>query len=190
MKVDLKTEYPIMKINEDSEYKNIIHKSFRPAYLFSKALGVMPLSYKIRSSAKVTEARNRKMNSMEFEWSWKGAMYSGLWIALLITIRYFIFITRRSPPPRVERDSDHSNSTFENFSNWSNSHPPPFPGGREHLIGSMNELLDFTCTLLALIIGVVGARKIPEIFRQLQDLDENADEDGHMLLGKSNPLYF
>jgi hypothetical protein len=189
MKVDLKRKHPMMKRNQDAEHKNIIHKSFRPAYLFSKTLGVMPLSYTRKKSVTITEACNRNINSMEFEWSWKGAVYSGLWIALLITIRYFIIISRPRPPPRFEADNDHSNSTSENFSNRNTSHPPHFPEGRGHLIGSMNEHLDFVCTFLVLIFGVVAARKIPEIFRHLQDLDENADEDGYVLLGKSNPLY-
>jgi hypothetical protein len=52
-------------------------------------------------------------------------------------------------------------------------------------IGSMDDILEFICTVLVIIIGVFGARKIPDIFRELQNLDENVDEDDYVLLGKS-----
>jgi hypothetical protein len=183
MKRVLKKKHPIMKRNEDAEYINIIHKSFRAAYLFSKAMGVMPLSYTRKKSVKITVANNRNINSMELKWCWKSAMYSGLWIALLITIRYFIM--ERPRPPRSEAFNERSNLTSENFSHRNSSIPPHFPNGTDHLIVSMNDLLEFTCILLSLITGVVGARKIPEIFRRLQDMDEKADQDGYLLLGES-----
>jgi hypothetical protein len=189
MEVDFKRKHAIMKSNRGAEYKNIIHRSFKPVYLFSKALGVMPLSYTRKNSVKNTDSHKRNTNSMEVEWSWKSAAYSGVCIALFFTIRYLILITRpHPPPPKVEAD-DHNNSTAGNFINSNNSQPPSFPNGREHVIGSMNDVVDFTCNILAIITGVVGARKIPEIFRHLQDLDENSDEDGYVLLGKSNSLF-
>jgi hypothetical protein len=49
----------------------------------------------------------------------------------------------------------------------------------------MDDILEFICTVLVVIIGVFGARKIPDIFRELQHLDKNVDEDGYVLLGKS-----
>jgi hypothetical protein len=175
-----------MERKQDTEYKDILYKSFKPAYLFSKVLGVMPLSYKRKRTLNIREAYKRSASATEFVWSWQSAIYSGLWIALHITLRYWIFHTSRlHPPPEVKANSDRGDLSSGNFSERSTSHyPPSFPKGREMWVGSMNDRLDFACTLLALVIGIFGTRKVPEIFRQLQQLDENADEDGYLLLGR------
>jgi hypothetical protein len=173
----------MMKRKHDAVYENVVYKSFEPAYLFSKALGVMPLSFKRNHSLTIS----RNTSSMEFEWSWKIAIYSCIWITLHITLKYYIIMTRRRPfPPKDKGNIDHGNLTGVNFNNKNNSHYlPHFPNGKDIWIGSMDDILEFICTVLVIIIGVFGARKIPDIFRELQHLDENADEDNYVLLGKS-----
>jgi hypothetical protein len=187
MKVDLKRSHTLMKRKHDAVYENILYKSFQPAYLFSKALGVMPLSYKRKYSLTTSEAYNRNKSSMEFEWSWKIAIYSGLWIALLIILKCYIIIARRRPfPPEDKENIDHGNSTHANFSDKNNSHyRHHFLNGKDMWIGSMHDLLELICTVLVIIIGAFEARKIPDIFRELQHLDEIADDAGYVLLGKS-----
>jgi hypothetical protein len=187
-----KGERITMGRKQNTEYKDIIHESFKPAYLFSKVLGVMPLSYKRKRTSNFKKAYTRGACVTEFVWSWKSAIYSGLWIALHITLKYWIFHTRpHHPPPAVKPSSDRGYLSSGNFSERNTSHYPPlFPTGREMWIGSMNDILDFACTILALVIGILGTRKVPEIFRQLQHLDEDADEDGYLLLGKQLFLKF
>jgi hypothetical protein len=176
-----------MKIKYNAVYENILYKSFQPAYLFSKALGVMPLSYKRKRPLKVSEAYNRNTSSMEFQWSWKIAIYSFLWIALHIALKCYITITRKRPVPlEGKQNIDHGNSTSVNFSEKHNSsYLQHVPNEKDMWIVSMDDSLEFICTILVVIIGVFGARKIPDIFRELQHLDENVDEDGYSLFGKS-----
>jgi hypothetical protein len=181
--MDLKRSHIMMKRKHDAVYENILYKSFEPAYLFSKALGVMPVSYKRKHLLTIS----KNTSSIEFEWSWKIAIYSCIWIALHITLKYYIIMTRRRPfLPKDKGNIDHGNSTSVNLNDKNNSHyPPHFPNGKDIWIGSMGDILEFICTVLVIIIGVFGARKIPEIFRELQHLDESVDEDGYVLLGKS-----
>jgi hypothetical protein len=171
---------------QDTEYKDILHKSFKPAYLFSKLFGVMPLSYKRRRTLSFWEASKRNTNAIEFVWSWQSAIYSGLWIALHVTLRYWIFHTRRfPPPPKVKENGDRGDLSSGNISETSNPpNPPDLPTERELWIGSVNERLDFACTIFALVLGVLATRKLPQIFRQFQHLDETAEEEGYMLLGE------
>jgi len=178
-----------MERKQDTVYKDILYKSFKPAYLFSKVLGAMPLSYKKRRTFNNREAYKRRERANEFIWSWQSAIYSGLWIVLQFALKYWIFHSRHHhPPPAVKADSHHEDLSSGNFSERGSSHylPPP-PTGVELWIGSMNDSLGFACTILALVIGIWETRKIPEIFRQLQHLDDNADEDGYMFLGRKGP---
>jgi len=181
----------MMKIKQDAEYKNIIHKSFKPAYLFSKVLGVMPLSYKRKNPLTVSEVRKRNAHAVELEWSWSSAIYSSLWIAVLVVDRYFIFVTKgKLPLPEFQANIRYGNSNTGNLSYKNDSlYPSHFPDLSHMWLGPMAEILDLSCHVLVIVTGVMGARKIPEIFRQLQHLDENADEDGYMLLGKSRSLF-
>jgi hypothetical protein len=183
MKVDVKRSHIMMKRKHDAVYENIVYKSFKPAYLFSKALGVMPLSYKRKNLLTI----GRNTSSLEFEWSWKVAVYSCIWITLHISLKYYNITIRRRPfPPKDKGNINDGDLTRVNFSDQNNSlHLPNFPNGKDLWIGSVDNILEFICTVLVIIIGVFGARKIPDIFRKLQHLDENADEDGYMLLGKS-----
>jgi hypothetical protein len=176
-----------MKRKYDTVYENILYKSFQPAYLFSKALGVMPLSYKRKRSLKVSEAYNRKTSSMEFEWSWKIAIYSFLLIALHIALKYYILISWKPPIPLESKENiDHGNSTSVNFTEKHNSSFPRHIHNKKDMwIVSTDDTLEFICTILVVIIGVFGARRIPDIFRELQHLDEHVDEDGYALFGKS-----
>lgn len=179
-----------MERKQDTEYKDILYKSFKPAYLFSKVLGVMPLSYKIKRTFNNREAYKRSAPATEFVWSWQSAIYSGLWIVLQIALMYWMFHSRRHhPPPEFKTDGHHDDLSSGNSSERGTSHYlPPFPTGLEMWIGSVNHSLGFVCTILALVNGIWGTRKIPEIFRQLQHLDDNMDEDGYMFLGRK--LFF
>jgi len=174
-----------MERKQDTEYKDILYKSFKLAYLFSKVLGVMPLSYKKKRAFNNREAYKRSGHATEFVWSWQSAAYSGLWIVLQIALQYWIFHSRHHPPPEVKANSHHDDLSSGNFSERGTSHYLPPPLNRAEIwIFSVNIGLGFACTILALVIGIWGTRKIPEIFRQLQHLDDNADEDGYMLLGR------
>lgn len=189
---NIRGEDTAMERKQDTEYKDILYKSFKPAYLFLKVLGVMPLSYKIKRTLNSREAYKRSARATEFVWSWQSAIYSALWIVLQIALRYWIFHTRHRPPlPEVKANSHHDVLSSGNFSERGTSHylrPPPT--GIELWIGSMNDSLGFACTILALVIGIWGTRKIPEIFRQLQHLDDNEDEDGYIFLGTKGSFFF
>jgi hypothetical protein len=187
MEVDSIRKRIMKKRKHNGAYENMLYKSFQPAYLFSKALGVMPLSYKRKYSVKISEAYNRNTNSMEFEWSWTVAIYSFLCIALHIALKYYIINSRRRPfPVQGKRNIDHWNLTSVNYNERNNSRFRRHgPNEKDMWIGSMDDILEFICTVLVVIIGVFGARKIPDIFRELQQLDDNVDEDGCMLVGKS-----
>jgi len=181
-----------MERNQDTEYKDILYKSFKPAYLFSKVLGTMPLSCKIKRTFNNREVYKRSASATEFVWSWQSAIYSGLWIVLLIAFKYWIFhIWHHHPPPEVNANSHHNDLSSGNFSERGTSHyqVPPLTGV-EMWIFSMNDSLGFACTILELVIGIWGTRKIPEIFRQLQHLDDNADEDGYMFLGRKGFFFY
>jgi len=182
---NMQGEVTAMERKQDTEYKDILYKSFKPAYLFSKVLGAMPLSCKIKRTFNNREAHKRSARATEFVWSWQSAIYSGLWIVLQIALKYWIFHIRNlHPPPEFNANSHHNDLSSGNFSERGTSrYLPPPPTRVELWIGSMNDSLGFACTILALVIGIWGTRKIPEIFRQLQHLDDNADEDGYMILG-------
>jgi len=182
---NIQGEDTAMERKQDTEYKDMLYKSFKPAYLFSKVLGAMPLSYKIKRTFNSREAYKRSARATEFVWSWQSAIYSALWIVLQIAVRYWIFHSRHHhPPPKFKANSLHDNLSSGNFSERGTSHYLPAPTGIELWIGSMNDSLGFACTVLALVIGIWGTRKIPEIFRQLQHLDEKEDEDGYVFLGR------
>ena len=183
---NIQREDTAMERQQDTEYKDIVYTSFKPVYLFSKVLGVMPLSYKIKSTFNNRGVYKRGARATEFVWSWQCAIYSALWIVLHIALRYWIFYSlQHHPPPEVKANGHHNDLSSGNFSERGTSHylPPP-PTGLELWIGPVNESLCFACTILALVFGIWGTRQIPEIFRQLQHLDDNADEDGYMFLGR------
>jgi hypothetical protein len=175
-----------MEREQDMEYKDLIYKSFKPAYLFSRVLGVMPLSYKRKRTLKFREAHKRTAPATQFVWSWQSAIYSGLWIVLHIAINYWFFHGRQPhPPPEVKANSQHADLSSGNFSeNGTSRHPPLSNTRTEMWIGSMSGTFQVACTILVLILGIFGARKIPEIIRQLHQLDDNADEDGYTFLGR------
>jgi hypothetical protein len=183
---NIQGEDTAMERQKDTEYKDILYKSFKPAYLFSKVLGVMPLSYKTIRIFNNREADKRSARATEFVWSWQSAIYSGLWIVLQIAPKFWMFhIRQQHPLPEFKANSNHDDLSSGNFSGRGTSHylPPP-PTGVELWIGSMNVSLGFACTIFALVFGIWGTRKIPEIFRQLQHLDDNMDEDGYVFLGR------
>jgi hypothetical protein len=177
-----------MRRKQNTEYKDLLYKSFKPAYLFSKVVGVMPLSYKINRILNDRVANKRSASATEFVWSWQSAIYSGLWIVLYIALNYWTFYIRfRHLPPVFEANSHHGNLSSENFSERGTSHrPTPSRIDGMMWVGSTNHILDCVGTILALVIGIFGTRKIPEIFRQLQHLDDNADEDGYTFLGMND----
>jgi hypothetical protein len=175
---------------QDTEYTDVLYKSFKPAYLFSKVLGVMPLSYKIKRTFNNREAYKRSASATEFVWSWQSAIYSGLWIVLYFALKYWIFHSlQHHPPTEVKANNHHGDLSSRNFSERGTSKiPPRSHTGAGMWIIAMNDTLGFACTILELVIGIWGTRKIPEIFRQLQHLDDNADEDGYMFLGRKDFL--
>jgi hypothetical protein len=185
---NIQGEDTAMERRQDTEYKDILYKSFKPVYLFSKVLGVMPLSYKIKRTFNNREAYKRSRHATEFVWSWQSAAYSGLWIVLQIALQYWIFHSwQHHPPPEVKANSHHDYLSSGNFSERGTSHYLPPPLNRAEMwIGPMNVSLGFACTILALVIGIWRTRKIPEIFRQLQHLDDYADEDGYPFLGRKD----
>jgi hypothetical protein len=176
-----------MERKQDTEHADILYKAFKPAYLFSKVLGVMPLSYKAKRTFNNREACKRSARATEFVWSWQSAIYSGLWIVLHIALKYWFFYRlQHHIPPEVKANSHHNDSSSGNSSERDTSQNQPQPHtGAEMWIIAMNDSLGFACTILALVIGIWGTRKIPEIFRQLQHLDDNVDEDGYMFLGRN-----
>ncbi|MCL1874502.1 MAG: hypothetical protein FWF85_10375 [Clostridiales bacterium] len=173
-----------MERKQDTEYADLLYKSFKPAYLFSKVLGVMPLSYKIKRTFNYRDAYKRSARTAEFVWSWQSAIYCGFWIVLQIALRCWVFHSWQHLPPEAKANSHHGNLSSGNFSEGGTSHylPPPPRGAETWLL--MNEGLGFACTTLALVTGIWRSRKIPEIFRQLQHLDDSADEDGYVFLGR------
>jgi hypothetical protein len=179
-----------MERKQDTEYADILYRAFKPAYLFSKVLGVMPLSYKEKITFNNREACKKRARATEFVWSWQSAIYSGLWIVLQIALKYWFFHRlQHHPPPEFKANSRRNDLSSGNFSEKGTSqNPPPPPTGAEIWIIAMNDSLGFACTILALLIGIWGTRKIPEIFRQLQHLDDNADEEGYIFLGRK--LFF
>jgi len=180
-----------MEGKQDTEYADILYRAFKPAYLFSKVLGVMPLSYKAKRTFNNKEACKGSVRATEFVWSWQSAIYSGLWIVLQIALKYWFFHQlQHHRPPEVKANSHHDDLSSGNFSERGTSQNQPRPPtGAEMWIFAMNDSLGFTCTILGLIIGIWGTRKIPDIFRQLQQLDNNADEDGYMFLGRKLFLF-
>jgi hypothetical protein len=176
-----------MERRQDTEYADILYKAFKPAYLFSKVFGFMPLSYKIKRTFNSRGAYKRSALASEFVWSWQSAIYSCLWIVLQIALKYWFFHSlQHHPPPEVKANSHHGNLSSGNFSERGTSqNPPPSPNEAEMWIIATSDSLGFVCTILALLIGIWGTRKIPEIFRRLQHLDDNADEDGHIFLGRT-----
>ena len=174
-----------MERKQHTEYKDLLYTSFKPAYLFSKMLGVMPLTYRRKRTLNYREAHITTTPATEFVWSWQSAIYSGLWIVLHIALNYWFFHDRQPhPPPEVNANSHHADLSSGNISESGTSgHPPPSITRTEMWIGSMSGTLQFACTILVLVIGILGTRKIPEIFKQLQHLDDNADEDGYTFFG-------
>ncbi|XP_069698895.1 putative gustatory receptor 28b [Periplaneta americana] len=142
---------------------NAVYAAFRPVLWFSKLLATMPV--------RLTSSRQ---GAVRFVWSWLGAVYSALWVAAILVLKCCAAATRPRPPRPLPFEDDNGTWVAGNMSRPR----PPAPSGNELFVGSVNDFMDTTCTVLIIILAVIGARGLPAIFNSLQMLDEEPDEDG------------
>ena len=160
------------------QQKNIVFRAFKPVYYFSKLVAFMPVTYKSKKSqrSKVVSAENI---FMYLAWSWLSVVYSGIWLLLIISMKLVVTIRlQNEPKPGAEGFSNFNSSNF----NSTILTPPPL--NFSNFIFSMNTMMDSICSILIIITGVCGIRKLPAIFRQFKFLDDYIDEDGLYLFGK------